>query len=59
MTWSQRFICRLSDDLTQLKGKQPLEIPTGQHSYVEGPGLFLRNGKLYYLYTLDGSERYD
>jgi len=57
MAWSQRFICRLSDDLTQLKGK-PLEIPTGQKGYSEGPILFARKGKLYYLYTLDGSERY-
>ena len=57
MAWSQRFICRLSDDLTQLKGK-PFEIPTGQQGYSEGPILFARKGKLYYLYTLDGSERY-
>ena len=57
MAWSQRFICRLSDDLTQLIGK-PLEIPTGQKGYSEGPILFARKGKLYYLYTLDGSERY-
>jgi hypothetical protein len=57
MAWSQRFICRLSDDLTQLTGK-PLEIPTGQKGYSEGPILFECKGKLYYLYTLDGSERY-
>ena len=57
MAWSQRYICRLSDDLTQLKGK-PFEIPTGQKGYSEGPILFERQGKLYYLYTLDGSERY-
>ena len=57
MAWSQRYICRLSDDLTQLFGK-PLEIPTGQKGYSEGPILFARKGKLYYLYTLDGSERY-
>ena len=57
MAWSQRYICRLSDDLTQLKGK-PLEIPTGQNGYSEGPILFARKEKLYYLYTLDGSERY-
>jgi len=57
MAWSQRYICRLSDDLTQLRGK-PVEIPTGQKGYSEGPILFERKGKLYYLYTLDGSERY-
>lgn len=57
MAWSQRYVCRLLDDLTQLKGK-PLEIPTGQKGYSEGPILFERKGKLYYLYTLDGSERY-
>ena len=57
MAWSQRYICRLSDDLTQLKGT-PIEIPTGQKGYSEGPILFARKGMLYYLYTLDGSERY-
>lgn len=55
--WRRRNASRLSSDFSSLVGNA-VQIPTLRKGYSEGPVLFKRKGKYYYIYTLRGRENY-
>jgi len=57
MVWAQRGFGKLKLDFSGFDGEQTL-IRTKRDGYSEGPILFKRKGIYYYLYTLDGNEKY-
>ena len=55
--WSKRHVAKLSEDMAHL-ASEPIELPSPHDTYSEGPIFFKRNGIYYYLYTLEGHEKY-
>ena len=56
MFWGRYHAARLKEDMVTLDSISVL--PTPHKEYSEGPVFFKRNGIYYYLYTLDGDEKY-
>ena len=54
--WGRYHAARLKDDMVTLDSV--IVLPTPHKEYSEGPAFFKRNGIYYYLYTLNGDERY-
>jgi beta-xylosidase len=57
MFWAQRGAARLNKDMTTLDTTVTV-IDTKRRGYSEGPIFFKRKGIYYYLYTMDGHEKY-
>ncbi|MDR6340819.1 beta-xylosidase [Filimonas zeae] len=57
MYWRRRFATALENDLLTAQG-ETITIPTKLPGYSEGPGVFKRNGRYYYFYTLSGNASY-
>lgn len=55
--WGRYHAVRLGSDMVTVDSVQTIPTPH-RHLYSEGPIFFKRRGIYYYLYTLDGDERY-
>ncbi len=55
--WQLRHAARLNADMVTVDTAY-INIPTPRKGYSEGPIFFKRKGIYYYLYTLEGDEKY-
>lgn len=56
--WQRRNAAKLNSDMVSIDTSSIVAIKTPRKEYSEGPIFFKRKGIYYYLYTINGNEKY-